>query len=81
MDIKILGTGCAKCHALEQAVRTVVEREGLDATVGKVEDIMDIMAYGVMITPAVVVDNRVLVKGRVPSDAELVAMLRDAGAA
>ena len=81
MDIKILGTGCAKCHALEQAVRTVVEREGLDATVGKVEDIMDIMAYGVMITPAVVVDNRVLVKGRVPSDAELVAMLRDAGVA
>ncbi len=75
MDIKILGSGCAKCHALERAVRAAVERQGLDATIGKVEDIMEIMAYGVMMTPAMVVDNKVMVKGRVPSEDEIVEML------
>ncbi len=77
MDIKILGTGCAKCQALERAVRAVVAREGIDADVSKVEDIVDIMNYGVMMTPAVVIDGKVVVKGRVPSDAEIVTMLRN----
>lgn len=80
MDIKILGSGCAKCHALERAVRAAVEREGLDATITKVEDIMDIMNYGVMITPAMVVDNKVLLKGRVPSEDEIITMLKSAEA-
>lgn len=80
MDIKILGTGCAKCHALERAVRAAVEHEGMDATVTKVEDIMDIMTYGVMTTPALVVDNRIVVKGRVPSEAEIISMLKGAEA-
>lgn len=81
MDIKILGSGCAKCHALERSVRAAVEREGMDATVSKVEDIMDIMAYGVMMTPALVIDNKVIVKGRVPSEDEIVTMLKEAEAA
>lgn len=75
MDIKILGTGCAKCNALEAAARAVVTEKGLDATVTKVEDIMEIMTYGVMITPALVVDGKVVVKGRVPSQDELVTMI------
>lgn len=75
MDIKILGAGCAKCQTLERAVRAVVEREGLRTTVSKVEDITDIIAYGVMITPALVVDEKVVVKGRVPSDEELTQLL------
>ncbi len=75
MDIKILGTGCPKCNALEAAARAVVEEKGLDATVSKVDDIMDIMTYGVMITPALVVDGNVVVKGRVPSNEELTAMI------
>ncbi|MBE0645465.1 MAG: TM0996/MTH895 family glutaredoxin-like protein [Bacteroidetes bacterium] len=80
MDIKILGAGCAKCHQLERAVRATVESQGIDATVSKVEDIMDIMAYGVMMTPALVVDNKVVVKGRVPSEDEIIAMLKKAEA-
>ncbi len=80
MDIKILGSGCAKCHALERSVRAAVEREGMHATVSKVEDIMDIMAYGVMMTPALVVDNKILVKGRVPSEEEIITMLKEAEA-
>ena len=76
MDIKILGTGCPKCNALEAAARAVVEKEGLDATVSKVDDIVDIMSYGVMITPALVVDGKVVVKGRVPDERELTTMIK-----
>jgi small redox-active disulfide protein 2 len=75
MDIKILGTGCPKCNTLEAAARKVVEENKLDATVSKVDDIMDIMSYGVMITPALVVDGKVVVKGRVPSHDELTTMI------
>ena len=67
MDIKILGTGCPKCKALEKVTRDVVAENGIDATVSKVEEIMDIMKYGVMTTPALVVDGKVVLKGRVPS--------------
>lgn len=75
MEIKILGTGCPKCKALEKATRDVVEKNNLNATVMKVEDIMEIMSYGVMVTPAVVVDGKVVVKGRVPSSEELIQLL------
>lgn len=75
MEIKILGTGCPKCKALEKATRDVVEKNNISATVTKVEDIMDIMSYGVMVTPAVVVDGKVVVKGRVPSNDELTQLL------
>jgi small redox-active disulfide protein 2 len=71
MDIKILGTGCPKCKALEKAAKDAVAQSGLDATVSKVEDIMQIMQFGVMTTPALVVDGKVLVKGRVPSIDEI----------
>ena len=71
MDIKVLGTGCSKCKALEKAANDAVAQSGLDATVSKVEDIMEIMQFGVMTTPALVVDGKVLVKGRVPSTDEI----------
>lgn len=74
-DIKILGTGCAKCKTLEKATREVVETLGIDAQVSKVEDIMDIMAYGIATTPALVVDGKVVVKGRVPSNDEIKKLL------
>ena len=67
MEIKILGTGCPKCKTLEKLTRDVVEQNGIDATVTKVEDIMEIMKYGVMTTPALVVNGKVEIKGRVPS--------------
>lgn len=76
MDIKVLGPGCAKCVTLEKSVRTVVERLQLPATVSKVDDIMDIMAYGVMATPALVVDGKVVLKGRVPNEKEIEQLLQ-----
>ncbi|MFO7998999.1 MAG: thioredoxin family protein [Bacteroidales bacterium] len=71
MDIKILGTGCPKCKTLEKMTREVVEQSGIDATVSKVEDIVEIMNYGVMMTPALVIGDKVVIKGRVPSSDEI----------
>jgi len=67
MNIKILGTGCPKCKTLEKLTREVVEQNGIAATITKVEDIVEIMKYGIMSTPALVVDEKVEIKGRVPS--------------
>ena len=71
MEIKILGTGCPKCKTLEKITREVVEQNGFDATITKVEDIMDIMNYNVMSTPALVVNEKVEIKGRIPSAEEI----------
>ncbi len=75
MEIKILGTNCPKCKALEKSTREVVENNHLDATVTKVDDIIEIMNYNVMRTPALVVNNQVEIKGRVPSDDEILQVL------
>ncbi|MDM8001339.1 MAG: thioredoxin family protein [Bacteroidota bacterium] len=75
MEVKILGPGCPKCKTLETMTREVVEKNGLDATVSKVDDIVEIMNYGVMITPALVIDGRVVLKGRIPSADELKKLL------
>lgn len=75
MDIKILGPGCPKCKTLEKLTREVVEQNGIEATVSKVEDIVAIMNYGVMSTPALVIDEKVVLKGRVPSAEELKKIL------
>ncbi len=75
MDIKILGTGCPKCKQLEKLTREVVEQNHIDATISKVDDIMEIMKYGVMATPALVVDNKVVLKGRLPSATEIKNLL------
>jgi small redox-active disulfide protein 2 len=75
MDIKILGSGCAKCKKLEQSAREAVAELGIDASVTKVEDIMEIMNYGIATTPAIVVDGKVLLKGRTASIDEIKKML------
>lgn len=75
MEIKILGTGCPKCKTLEKLTREVVEQNGIDATVIKVEDIYQILKYGVMTTPAMVVDEKVVIKGRIPSLEEIKQVL------
>ncbi len=75
MEIKILGTGCPKCKTLEKVTREVVEKNGFNATVTKVEDIVDIMKYNVMTTPALVVNEKVEIKGRVPSADEIIQVL------
>ncbi|MFR9619881.1 MAG: thioredoxin family protein [Rikenellaceae bacterium] len=75
MDIKVLGTGCAGCKALEATIREVVAEINLDATVTKVEDMMMIMSYNVMRTPAVVVDGKVVSSGKKLSASEVRAIL------
>ncbi|PKP39194.1 MAG: thioredoxin family protein [Bacteroidetes bacterium HGW-Bacteroidetes-15] len=71
MEIKVLGTGCPKCKTLEQATRNAISELGINANVSKVEDIVDIMNYGVMRTPALVIDEKVIFSGKVPSMNEL----------
>jgi len=75
MEIIILGTGCAKCKTLEKLTREVVAQNSIDATITKVEDIVDIMKYNVMATPALVVNGQVEIKGRVPSADEIKQVL------
>ena len=75
MEIKILGPGCPKCKTLDKLTHEVVEKNGIQANITKVEDIMEIMKYGVMSTPAMVVDGKVVVKGRVPTAEEIKQLL------
>jgi small redox-active disulfide protein 2 len=75
MEIKILGTGCAKCKSLEKITREVVGKNDILATITKVEDISEIMKYHIMATPALIVNEKVEIKGRVPSEAEILQVL------
>jgi len=78
MKIKVLGPGCANCKALEKATRQALADLGLDATVEKVEDYPTIAGYGVMSTPALVIDETVVVSGRVPTATQIRDLLRRA---
>ena len=75
MEIKVLGTGCAKCSMLEDVTKQAVARLGLDARVDHVTDMAEIMRYGVMSTPALVIDGQVRLAGRVPKVDDVVALL------
>ncbi len=75
-SIKVLGTGCPKCKTLTRLVQDVVTENNIDVTVEKVEDIMEIMKFDVMTTPALVIDNVVTIKGRVPSKNEVLELLQ-----
>jgi len=75
MEIKILGTGCPKCKTLENLVRKVVNENNIDSNVSKVDDIMQIMNYGIVSTPALVIDEKVVIKGRIPSEKEIKELL------
>ena len=75
MNIKILGTGCSRCKALEQVTRSAVAELGITADVEKVEDIVKIMNYGVMRTPALVIDEKIALSGRVPTLTEVKEVL------
>ena len=75
MIIKVLGSGCANCRKLEENTRSALGDLGLSAQVEHVTDYGDIASYGVMKTPALVVDEQVVVSGRVPSPAQLADLL------
>lgn len=75
MEIKVLGPGCTKCKSTYNAIEKVVKENNLDVQLSKVDDIMEIMKYNIMTTPAVVVDGVVRIKGRVPSESEVKSIL------
>lgn len=75
MEIKILGTGCGKCKTTYSVIEKVINENNIPATITKVEDIMEIMNYNILATPAVVVDGVVKIKGYVPSEREIKELL------
>lgn len=76
MIIKILGTGCPKCKKLEENARQALKEAGVDATIEKVTDLDKIMDYGVMITPALVIDEKVLASGKLLSVSDIIALIK-----
>ena len=80
MLVKVLGPGCRNCAALEQATQEAIDRLGLDATVEKVTDYPTIAAYGVMSTPALVIDDQVVSSGRVLTATGVAELLTAAAA-
>ncbi|TAL70534.1 MAG: thioredoxin family protein [Bacteroidetes bacterium] len=78
MNIKILGTGCAKCISLEKKVREIVSNYKYDATVEKITELEEIMKYGIMMTPGLVINNKVVSYGTIPKDNQIVQWLNEA---
>ncbi len=75
MEIKVLGPGCAKCKSTYNVIEKVLKENNIDAKLTKVDDIMEMMSYNIMTTPAVVVDEEVKIKGHVPSESEVRKLL------
>ena len=75
MEVKVLGPGCAKCKTTYNVVEKVIKENNLNATLTKVDDIMEMMSYNILSTPAIVIDGEVKVKGRVPSEKEIKELL------
>ena len=76
MKVKILGTGCKKCQTLEAKVRDVVQQNNIDAEVEKVTDLSTIVSYGIMMTPGLVIDEKVKSYGTIPKDDQILSWLR-----
>jgi len=78
MIIKILGTGCARCQQLEKTAREVVRELSIDATIEEVKDIKKIMEYPILTAPGLVIDEKLVCSGRVPSKAEVTTFITTA---
>ena len=78
MEIKILGSGCAKCHQLEQLVKEVVKELEIDAEIYYVKNITGIMEYPILTTPGLVIDEKVVSSGKVPTKAEITGYITTA---
>lgn len=75
MEIKVLGPGCSKCKTTYQVVEKVIKENNLEVKLTKVDDIMEMMNYNIMTTPAIVVDEVVKIKGKVPTESEVKEIL------
>jgi small redox-active disulfide protein 2 len=78
MKIKVLGTGCAKCHQLEQTARQAVKELAIDATIEEVKDMKKIMEYPILTTPGLVVNEELVCSGRIPSKSEVTQFIINA---
>ena len=78
MKIKVLGPGCARCHQLEQTTREVVKELGIDAEIEDVKDVKRIMEYPILTTPGLVIDEKLVCSGRVPSKSEVTTFITTA---
>jgi len=78
MKIKVLGPGCARCHQLEQTTREVVKELGINAEIEDVKDINKIMEYPILTTPGLVIDEKLVCSGRIPSKAEVTSFITTA---
>ena len=78
MEVKILGTGCPTCKRLEKVTRQALDEMGIEATVTKVTDMMDILSYGIPATPGLFIDGEVASYGRVPTKAETASLITTA---
>lgn len=75
MEVKVLGPGCCKCKTAYNVVEKVIKENNLDVTLTKVDDIMEMMSYNILSTPAIVVNGEVKIKGRMPSENEIKELL------
>lgn len=75
MEVKVLGTGCAKCKTTCRRIEKVIQDNCLDIQVVKVEDISEILSYNILSTPVVIVNGEVKIKGRVPNESEIKEIL------
>ena len=75
MEIKVLGPGCSRCKTTYQVIEKVIKENNLDVKLTKVDDLMEIMKYNIMTTPAVVVDEVVKMKGQVPTESDVKKLL------
>ena len=75
MEIKVLGPGCARCKTAYSVVEKVIKENNVNASLTKVDDIMEMMQYNIMSTPAIVVDGVVRIKGKVPTEADVKEVL------
>jgi len=75
MKIKVLGPGCVRCHQLEQTTREVVKELGIDAEIEDVKDVKKIMEYPILTTPGLVIDEKLVCSGRVPSKSEVTTFI------
>ena len=76
MKVKILGIGCPKCKKLEERVRSIIDANGVDATVEKITEVSDMMKYDIMMTPGLVVNEKLMSSGKIPRDEEILLWLR-----
>lgn len=78
MNIKILGSGCARCHQLEKTTKEVVKELGINATIEEIRDINRIVDYAVLTTPGLVINEELVCAGRVPAKAEVAQLITNA---